>query len=125
GIVATGEDVIVLGDFNEGQPNPAQVPVNMPNLFDPAGPLTNIWDLPAFNAGPKLGTFDTCSPTNRLDYILLSPGLVPTVTGGAVFRTGLWGSRKTRPTAWATYPEITTGAEQASDHALIYVDLNL
>lgn len=125
-LVAAGRDVIVLGDFNEGQPAEGQPPTNLPKLFEAGGPLTSVWDLPSFQKGNKPGTFDTCSIKNRLDYILLSASLVPKVTGGAVFRTGLWGStRKTRPTAWQTYPEITAGFEQASDHAAIYVDLNL
>jgi len=126
GLVAAGQDVIVLGDFNEGQPAVGQAPVNLPNLFDPAGPLTSVWDLPTFDPGlPKLGTWDSCGIRNRLDYIMLSASLVPKVTGGGVWRKGLWGSRKTPPTDWAIYPEMTAGEEQASDHAAIYVDLNL
>ncbi len=126
GLVGAGKHVIVLGDFNEGQPAEGQPPTNLPKLFEAGGPLTSVWDLPAFDKGPKPGTFDNCSISNRLDYILLSPDLVPKVAGGAVFRKGLWGStRKTRPTAWETYPEMTVGNEQASDHAAIYVDLNL
>ena len=125
GLVGAGTDVIVVGDFNEGPPAVGQLPVNLTKLFEAGGPLTNLWDLPPFQDGGKPGTFDTCSIRNRLDYILLSPGLVPKVTGGGVWRCGLWGDRKTRPTAWQTYPEITVGHEQASDHAAIYVDLNL
>lgn len=44
----------------------------------------------------------------RLDYLLLSDSLTPAFTGGRIFRTGLWGSRKTRPTDWDTYPDMTT-----------------
>jgi hypothetical protein len=44
---------------------------------------------------------------------------------GALFRKGLWGGRLTRPTAWETYPEITRSVEQASDHALVYVELDV
>jgi endonuclease/exonuclease/phosphatase family metal-dependent hydrolase len=124
-LVAAGQDVIVLGDFNEGQPAVGQPPTNLPKLFEAGGPLTSVWDLPAFSDGGRPGTFDTCSIRNRLDYILLSPGLVPKVTAGGVWRKGLWGDRQTRPTAWQTYPEMTAGHEQASDHAAIYVDLTL
>ena len=62
---------------------------------------------------------------NRLDYLFLSHSLVPAFQGGAIFRKGLWGTRKTRPDAWETYPEIANGDQQASDHAAIYVDLAL
>jgi hypothetical protein len=44
---------------------------------------------------------------------------------GQVFRTGLWGSRTTRPDKWDTYPEMTTSVHQASDHAAIVVHLDL
>jgi hypothetical protein len=62
---------------------------------------------------------------NRLDYILVSANLVSSLTGGGVFRKGLWGTRVTTPTNWATYQEMTTQEEQASDHAAVYVDLTL
>ena len=32
---------------------------------------------------------------------------------------------KTRPDAWDTYPEMTRSEEQASDHGLVYIDLDL
>lgn len=123
--VAAGHDVVVLGDFNEGQKTSGQPPTNLPALFDPAGPLRSAWDLQAFADGGRPGTFDDCSIRNRLDYILVSDSLAPKVTAGGVFRCGLWGDRKTRPTAWATYPEMTSKAEQASDHAAIWIDLAL
>ena len=129
GLVAAGEHAIVLGDFNEGSKVLGQAPVNLPKLFDPAGPLTNCWDLPGFvksdSKGSRDGSFDDCSIRNRLDYILLSPGLVGKVISAGVFRKGLWGTRKTRPDKWETYPEMTKGEEQASDHAAVYVDLNI
>jgi hypothetical protein len=31
----------------------------------------------------------------------------------------------TRPTAWDTYPDMTNQTEQASDHAAVFVDLNI
>jgi hypothetical protein len=73
--------------------------------------------------GGRPGTFDICSLCKRLDYILISTSLIPAFTGGGVVRMGLWGTRVTRPTNWATYPEMTARDEQASDHAAIFVDL--
>lgn len=35
------------------------------------------------------------------------------------------GRRATRPTTWATYPEMTNGHQQASDHAAVFLDLRL
>jgi hypothetical protein len=42
-----------------------------------------------------------------------------------VFWGGLWGSRKTRPDKWTIYQEIANSSEQASDHAAVYIDLNV
>jgi hypothetical protein len=84
-----------------------------------------VRSIPGFDIGARPGTFDTCSLRNRIDYIFISKSLEPSCTGGALFRKGLWGGRLTRPTAWETYPEITRSVEQASDHALVYVELDV
>lgn len=126
-LVANGERAVVLGDFNEGQADEQTPTANFERLFDPAGPLVCCYDLPAskFDPGPKPGSFDSCGIRNRLDYIFLTKNLVPAVTGGGLFRKGLWGTRKTRPTAWDTYSDMADGHEQASDHAAVFIDLNL
>jgi endonuclease/exonuclease/phosphatase family metal-dependent hydrolase len=124
-LVAAGEHVVVLGDLNEGSPSEDQPPANLAPLFDPDGPLVSCFDLDGFDVGSRLGTYDSCGIRNRLDYILLSHDLVPSFTGGQVFRRGLWGSRKTRPTAWETYDDMTAGEHQASDHAALVVELDL
>jgi endonuclease/exonuclease/phosphatase family metal-dependent hydrolase len=97
-LVAAGQHVIVCGDLNEGQPAPYQPAANLQALFDPAGPLTSCYTVDGLTLGDRLGTFDTCSLRNRLDYILLSHSLRPAFRSGHVFRMGLWGSRKTRRT---------------------------
>ena len=60
-----------------------------------------------------------------MDYLLVSHSLRPQVTGGELFRKGLWGSRKTRPTAWDTFAEMENGNQQASDHAAVVVNFEL
>ncbi len=124
-LVAQGQHVIVLGDLNEG---PAALPghaANLTALYSNTSPLVECYALPGFNVGSRPGTYDSCGIRNRLDYIFISQSLVPSFAGGEVFRDGLWGSRVTRPTNWATYPEMTTSSEQASDHAAVFVDINL
>ena len=64
-------------------------------------------------------------PNKPFNYILISQSLQPLFRGGGVFRKGLWGTRVTRPTAWSTYPEMEDGSQQASDHAAVFVDLDL
>ena len=125
GLVAQGEHVIVLGDFNEGPAAVGSQAANLAALFDNQSPLVDCYSLPGFNVGNRPGTFDSCGIRNRLDYILISQSLVPSFVGGGVFRNGLWGSRVTRPTNWVTYPDMTSSSEQASDHAAVFVDINL
>lgn len=124
-IVAIGQSAVVLGDLNEGQADEDTPAANFAPLYDPHGPLVPCYALPGFDNGSRPGTFDSCGIRNRLDYIFVTRDLAPAVTGGGLFRRGLWGSRKTRPTEWDTYPEMTDGTQQASDHAAIFVDLQL
>jgi len=50
-----------------------------------------------------------------------------TGSGGGIFRKGLWGDpgNVNPPQAWEIYPEITASVHAASDHAAIWVDLDL
>ena len=123
--VAAGQHVIVLGDLNEGPKQLGARAENLVSLYDEDSPLVEAYDLPGFDLGPRPGTFDSCGIRNRLDYLFISHSLVPAFAGGAIFRKGLWGTRKTRPHAWQTYPEITTADQKASDHAAIYLDLDI
>jgi endonuclease/exonuclease/phosphatase family metal-dependent hydrolase len=122
------ELVAVIGDFNRGPTNdqPPQHPTLEP-LLGPDSPLVDATTLPGFDLGPRPGTFQSCSLRNRLDYILLSEELAGTVTGGGIFRKGLWGDpgNVNPPQAWEIYPEITASVHAASDHAAIWVDLDL
>jgi hypothetical protein len=68
GLAADGKNVIVLGNFNEGQPALDQPAANLAALFDPAGSLRSCYDLPGVDAGQRPGTFDSCGIRNsRLD----------------------------------------------------------
>jgi endonuclease/exonuclease/phosphatase family metal-dependent hydrolase len=124
-LVLQGQHVIVIGDLNEGPTTPGTQANNLRALFDNNSPLIDCYSLPTFQVGNRPGTFDSCGLRNRLDYMLISQSLQPNFAGGGVFRTGLWGSRVTRPTAWATYQDMTKSLEQASDHAAVFVDLNI
>lgn len=120
--------IAILGDLNKG-PDP-QNPTHHPtleSLLDPGTPLVNVYDLPGFDVGPRPGTFQSCSLRNRLDYILLSPELAATATTGGIFRKGLWGtpSNVNPPRDWKIYPEIDRSRQAASDHAAIFIDLNV
>jgi endonuclease/exonuclease/phosphatase family metal-dependent hydrolase len=124
-LVAQGKHVIVLGDLNEGPAVAGSQAENLIDLFNNDSPLVDCYWIPDFQIGNRPGTFDSCSLRKRFDYILISQSLRLKFMGGGVFRKGLWGSRKTRPTAWSTYQDMTKSVEQASDHAAVFVDLNI
>ena len=125
GLVASGKHVVVMGDLNEGPKTSAAHAENLSDLYGDNSPLIECYALPNFDLGGRDGTFDTCSKGNRLDYIFISQSLQPFVTGGGVFRCGLWGKRQSRPVNWVTYPEMEASSQQASDHAAVFIDLNI
>jgi endonuclease/exonuclease/phosphatase family metal-dependent hydrolase len=130
------ELIAVLGDFNKGplKADPGRHPT-LEALFPPESSLVDAYGLAAFSGlfderdpgRTRPGSFQSCSLTNRLDYILLSPELAELVTDGGVFRKGLWGDPgNLRPSKlWSVYPEISASRHAASDHAAVWVDLDL
>lgn len=128
GLIAAGEsNVVVMGDLNEGPPALGQSAVNLAPLFDPNGPLVDAYSLQTFNPGPRPGSFQSCGIRNRLDYILLSHNLAGLVVGGGLERRGLWGTPTNinPPQDWDVYPDMTGPELAASDHAAIFVDINV
>ena len=123
---AGAEYVAVLGDFNKGPAGDGTHPTLEP-LLGPGTPLIDSASLPVFNPGPRPGTFQSCTLRNRLDYILVSPELAAKITAGGVFRKGLWGTptNQNPPRDWTVFPEITKSLEAASDHAAVWVDIDL
>jgi len=119
-LVKAGEQhIVVLGDFNDFPGSPP---------LEPLLANTNLKDIslhPAFTKDGLDGTFGRASPKQKFDYLLLSPALFAKVTGGAVFRKGVWGENKNPPTKWQIYPTITESVHAASDHAAIYADLDI
>lgn len=118
GLVAGGAELVaVVGDFND-------TPVS-----DPLQPLlagTTLKDAfahPAFDDGGFPGTFGLCSPSTKIDYLLLSPALFAKVTAGGLMRKAMWPGVK--PKRWETFAEVTAPQHAGSDHALAWVDLDV
>jgi endonuclease/exonuclease/phosphatase family metal-dependent hydrolase len=124
-LVGDGQHVVVMGDLNEGPPHENEHVANFAPLYENQSPLVDCYSLPGFDPGPRPGTFDSCGIRNRLDYIFISASLRSAFRAGGIFRMGLWGTRQTRPDAWNTYSDMTRSEEQASDHAAIFIDLDL
>jgi endonuclease/exonuclease/phosphatase family metal-dependent hydrolase len=114
-----GEDlVVVLGDLND---TPTSAPL---------APLLRGTDLqdvsghPKFNPGEftGVGTFGLGNDNQKIDYLLLSPALFDRVTAAGLFRKGAWPG--VRPKRWTVYPELTHPVHVASDHHVIWADID-
>jgi endonuclease/exonuclease/phosphatase family metal-dependent hydrolase len=124
-LIADGQpNVVVLGDFNDWPREPGDPPGPLAPLLD-ATDLKDITAHPSFTPDPnhRPGTFENGTRQQKFDYLLLSPALFTRVTGGAIFRKGVWGG--TNGTLFPHYPTMTRKVEQASDHAAIYADFDL
>lgn len=124
-LINDGHHVVVLGDLNEGPPTENDHVANFEPLYNNTSRLIDCYSLQGFDTGPPPGTFDSCGIRNRLDYIFVSRSLENVFKAGGIFRKGLWGTRQTRPTDWDTYSEMTRSNEQASDHAAVFIDLDM
>lgn len=115
---ARGErNIVVLGDLND---TPSSMP--LAPLLDGAG-LRDIQTHPLFTSDGREGTYGNGSASQKIDYVLLSSALWKRVTGGAIFRMGVWGG--VNGTLFPHYPTMTEAAHAASDHAAIYADIDL
>jgi endonuclease/exonuclease/phosphatase family metal-dependent hydrolase len=104
------EFVIVAGDLND---SPDSAPIK---VLTGAG-LRDVMAPPFYTGKP--GTYGTGnSATSKIDYLLLSPGLFPKLTAAQVERRGVFAPRAGNP-----FPEVTSKADQASDHGALYADL--
>jgi hypothetical protein len=84
--------------------------------------LRDISEHPAFEWGPRRGTFQGGNESDKIDYVLLSPALFAKATGGGVFRKGVWRGPRTK-NKWDMYDTITSDVHAGSDHAAIYADV--
>ena len=109
--------VAIVGDFNDSPEKPTLQPLLANN-----GPK-DISSYPNFNNGGRPGTFGNCTAANKFDYILLSPALFAAVATAGIERQGMWGG--TNGTLWPHFPEVTGPDDAASDHAALWVDLNI
>ena len=114
--------VAILGDLNDTPDSEELAP-----LF--ATDLREVSDHPAFTAfqfdssrgGRGIGTFQTGSDNHKIDYIFLSPALWDRVTLGGMVRKGAW----TASGRWDMFDTLTKPHHAASDHHLIWVDIDL
>jgi endonuclease/exonuclease/phosphatase family metal-dependent hydrolase len=115
---AGGEDKIaVLGDLNDTPDSPPLAPLLQQT------DLKDISALPEFTSDGRVGTFGNGTKGEKIDYILLSPALQAHVIGAGVFRLGVWGGKN--GTLFPHYETMKRAVHAASDHAALFVDLNI
>lgn len=118
GLMAAGKKLVaVVGDLND---NPTRAPLKP--LLEQSD-LKDISTHPAFAGDGRVGTYANGSRANKIDYILLSPALYKKVTGGGVWRKGVWGGANGE--LFAHYQEITEPQQAASDHAALFADIDV
>jgi endonuclease/exonuclease/phosphatase family metal-dependent hydrolase len=119
GLRAQGvEHVAIAGDLNDTPESGPLAP-----LVGEGSDLKDISAHPSFDDGGRPGTYANGIRGNKIDYVLLSPALFAAVTGGGIFRRGVWGGK--HGTLWPHYPEMRFAHEAASDHAAIFADVAL
>lgn len=120
-----GHDLIaVVGDLND---TPDSAPLSPllgaggTGVASTPSDLRDISEFPGFDDGGWPGTYGTASRSNKIDYILCSPALFERITAAGVHRAGVW----TATGRWPMYPSLTRERDAASDHAALWVDLDL
>jgi len=112
-------NIIVLGDLND---TPDSDPLK-PLLI--GTDLKDVSDHPSFDPGEYSGkgTYASGTDRNKIDYLLLSPSLYDLVKSSGLFRKGAWAGKRRKK--WPMYPEIKTEKDVASDHHVIWVELDM
>jgi endonuclease/exonuclease/phosphatase family metal-dependent hydrolase len=116
---AEGDDwLVMMGDLNE-------VPGNDPlsPLLREGSTLRDVASHALYHDGGRPGTHGNCTAAGKFDYILLSPALFGKVTAAGVERRGMWGG--TKGSLWPHFKELTRAEEAASDHAAVWVTLDI
>jgi len=110
--------VAIIGDLNE---IPEEYP--MSPLLREGSDLTDIMIHPKFVGDGRPGTHGNGTKSAKLDYILMSPKLSDKVISGGIERKGVWGGEK--GTLFPHLEEIKNKTDAASDHAALWVELDI
>ncbi|NUO91745.1 MAG: endonuclease/exonuclease/phosphatase family protein [Dermatophilaceae bacterium] len=122
---AEGHDLVaVVGDLNDtptSEPLSPLLGAGGTGVAATPSDLRDVSAFPGFDDGGWPGTYGTANKGNKIDYILCSPALFERVTAAGVHRAGVW----TASGRWPMYPTLTREQDAASDHAAVWVDVDL
>jgi endonuclease/exonuclease/phosphatase family metal-dependent hydrolase len=111
------EYVAVMGDLND-TPDSAPLAALLQGTD-----LKDMSEHPSFMNDGHPGTYQNGTARDKIDYILMSPALYARMQQGGIWRRGVWGKNK-KP-LWDVYPEMETSYHAASDHAALWVDVDI
>lgn len=109
--------IAVAGDLND---TPDSSPLQ-PLLG--AGDLVDVMSHASYIGDGRPGTHSDGTKSGKLDYILMSPRLAQKATASGIERRGVWGGEK--GTLFPHFAEIKVEKDAASDHAALWVDLDV
>ena len=112
------DNIVVLGDFNDTPDSDPLAP-----LMQEGSDLKDISEHPAFVDDGRPGTYKNGTKGSKIDYVLLSPALFARVEKAAYHRTGVWGGKN--GDLWPVYDTMTDDIHAASDHAAVWVDIDM
>lgn len=78
---------------------------------------------PKFSGDNRPGTHGNGTASAKLDYILMSPKLSEKVVKGSIERRGVWGGKQGK--LFPHLPTMKTAKDAASDHAALWVELDI
>ena len=111
--------VAICGDLNDTPDSSALAPLISET------DLRDVSEHSEFSTGEfeGKGTFGLGQDGNKIDYILLSPELFSKVKSAGLFRKGNWPGKK--PVRWEVYPTLEKELHAASDHHLMWADIDI
>lgn len=123
-IAAGVENIIVMGDLNDHPDSNPMKPLTDTTLKDVSEhPSFTDFEFNTDNGNKGIGTYDLGNDRHKIDYLLVSPNLFGKITNGGLFRKGAWPG--SQPPRWEVYPELTRREHAASDHHLIFADIDI
>ncbi len=110
--------IAITGDLNHEPSHDSLQP-----LLGDESTLLDIMKHPKFNNDGLFWTYKRGTKESKLDYILLSPKLQERVIKAGIERRGLW--KKESDHSFESFPEVIEDTDAASDHAALWVELDI
>jgi endonuclease/exonuclease/phosphatase family metal-dependent hydrolase len=112
------ELIAIVGDLND---TPDSAPL-MP-LLQNRSTLVEVMAHHLFAGDGRPGAYGNGAKSGKIEYILMSPKLADKVQSGGIERHGVWGGKN--GTLFPHFPGVKTAKDAASDHAALWVELDL